>query len=189
MDGRSDMRRKGRGRVDVPMEHLSADRLADIISTDRAASPESDPATMRPGEAHWPDLRAEPPSADAAVDTVDESEPLAWEPTPSETFSEPAFVERVVEEPAFEEPAFEVASFEERVADGRRRSPRAVADPVVVAQATSPGAGDGPDGAWVGGRHRRPKGRRLNFRGLALTSVLLGVMGVLTLIVVVTAMF
>jgi hypothetical protein len=175
------------------MEHLSADRLADIISTDRAAPSESDRAIMWPAETQGQDPAADQLSGGTSVDTADDS--AGWEPTASQLFSAGGTVkERTEPEPALEPPAFEAASFEERLADGRRHSPRADADPVVVDQAipsavSEPEAVSEAEGAWAGGRHRRPKGRKLRFRNVALTSVLLAVMGVLTLIVVVSAMF
>jgi hypothetical protein len=182
------------------MEHLSADRLADIISTDRAASAEADLDFLEPESATMLLSDTSPQDADTELSGPPDpfqngargSRPAAEERYQAEPYEEKLYEAKLyVAQPYVGEP-YEAELVEEQVLvelDGEQPEMAPVfSRPPVLAPPPIPLAASdhSKKGAWVG-RHRRPKSLKLKVRSLSLTSVLLTVMGVLTLIVVATA--
>ena len=163
MDGYSNMphlgvigRRSMRRGLEPSSDRLSADRLGDIISAWRSTSSES--ATVRQSpEAPQPTSVAEPPCL-ASVPGKELVGPVPVVPSP-------VVWESVVSEPVFSELVVPEPVVPELV----------VGSPVFFAPAVS-----------KDGRHRRPSSRKLFVRGLAFTSRRHALMGVLTLLGVVS---
>jgi hypothetical protein len=171
VDGYSNMPHLGvvswrsmRGGLEPPSDRLSADRLGDIISAWRFTSSES--ATMRQPHGAPQQASVAEPSRPADVPGKELVGPVP-------VISLPVVAEPVVAEPVVAEPVVPKLVVAEPVVPKLIVKPPVVLAPAVLKD----------------GRHRRPSSPKLSVRGCAFTSRRLALMGVLTLLGVVSGVF
>lgn len=156
--------RKGRGGFDAPIDHLSADRLADIVNAERSSPPD------------LPRLNLPPPPADETpVNGWDEAALPPEPPPPEPPPPEPPPPEPPPPEPPQPEPVAATVS------------PAAL--PPEWSPDASPPAGKTSAPSKIG-RHRRPRSLRsvaLGFRRGIFTAHSLALMGIIGILVVATA--
>ena len=158
--------RKGRGGFDAPIDHLSADRLADMVNAERSSPPDLPRLNLPPPPpVIVPAPEDSPPADETRVNGWDEAAlpPEPPQPEPSQP------------EPSQPEP---VAATTSPAALPREWSPDA-----------SPPAGKTSDPSKTG-RHRRPRSLRsvaLGFRRGIFTAHTLALMGIIGILVVATA--